>query len=68
MDSIPQEHRLINKLHKLPREKLVEVEDFIDFLSHRWQGKQLTKFAMKTSEASFAAVWDNADDAEYDEL
>ncbi len=68
MDSISQEHRLIDKLHKLPKEKLVEVEDFIDFLSQRWQDGQLTKLAMKASEVSFAAVWDNANDAEYDEL
>ncbi len=68
MDSISQEHRLIDKLHKLPKEKLVEVEDFIDFLSHRWQDRQLTKFAMKASEVSFAAVWDNADDVEYYEV
>ena len=49
MDPISQEHRLINKLPKLPKEKLVKAGDFIDFLSHRWQDRQLTKLAMKAS-------------------
>lgn len=59
---------LIDKLESLPPERIAEVEDFIDFLTTRSQDDRLTKSAMKASEPAFDTVWDNADDAVYDQL
>ena len=57
---------LIEKIKQLPPQRLAEVEDFVDFLRAREDGQRLTQAAAKASEASFAAVWDNEDDAAYD--
>jgi hypothetical protein len=62
------EHILIEKIRQLPPQRMAEVEDFIDFLRAREQDHRLTQGAALASEASFAAVWDNDDDAAYDKL
>ena len=63
------EHRsLIDKLEQLPPECIAEVEDFIDLLRTREQDHGLRQAAAKLSQASFARVWDNPDDAAYDDL
>lgn len=59
---------LIDKLEALPPERIAEVEDFIDFLKSRDTDRQLTRAAAKASEPAFAKVWDNPDDAVYDQL
>lgn len=59
---------LIAKIRSLSAEKLVEVEDFVDFLRLRDEESKLTRAATKRSEDAFHAVWDNPDDAEYDRL
>jgi hypothetical protein len=59
---------LIDKLESLPPERIAEVEDFIDFLKSRDTDRQLAHAAAMTSEATFAKVWDNPDDAVYDSL
>ncbi|MCU0291023.1 MAG: hypothetical protein MUF10_03405 [Thermoanaerobaculaceae bacterium] len=59
---------LVSKLRTLPPEKLVEVEDFVDFLRVRDDDRHLVTAAARLSEAAFAAVWDNPDDAAYDQL
>ena len=59
---------LLKKLQCLPPERLAEVEDFVDFLTARDQDRALVDAAMRMSEASFQAVWENTDDAEYDDL
>ena len=59
---------LIEKIRVLPPEKLVEVEDFVDFLRQREDDRRLVRSAAKLSEAAFQKVWDNPDDAEYDQL
>ena len=59
---------LLDKLRALPRERLVEVEDFIDFLRQRENDRRLVAAATKLAEKSFRQVWDNPDDAEYDRL
>lgn len=63
-----QRRTLIDKLDQLPPERLAEVEDFIDFLRTRDQDHAVTRAASKVSEASFSKVWDNTDDAAYDQL
>ena len=60
--------KLIDKLEALPPERIAEVEDFIDFIKQRDLDRQLTQAAMKTVEPSLQKVWDNPDDAIYDQL
>ncbi|MDD5057007.1 MAG: hypothetical protein PHQ60_03970 [Sideroxydans sp.] len=62
------EHLLIEKILQLPPTRLAEVTDFVDFLRSRETDRALTQAAAQTSVASFAAVWDNDDDAIYDKL
>lgn len=62
------EQVLIDKIKQLPPQRMAEVEDFVDFLRAREDEQRLTHAAAKTSEASFAKVWDNDDDAAYDRL
>ena len=65
---LQQAEQVAEKLKTLSAERLGEVEDFIDFLSHRDSERQLTRMAMAASEPVLRAVWDNPDDAEYDAL
>jgi hypothetical protein len=63
-----QMETLLEKIRVLPPERLAEVEDFVDFLCQRDADRYLTQAATKLSEAVFQQVWDNPDDAEYDQL
>jgi hypothetical protein len=62
-----QEKELIEKIKELPPDKIAEVVDFVDFLAYR-DDRALVDAASKTSEPAFAKVWDNPDDAEYENL
>ena len=62
------EQILISKIRVLPPERLIEVEDFIDFLRQTSEDRQLRQAAAKLSEDAFSKVWDNPEDAEYDRL
>jgi hypothetical protein len=62
------EQVLISKIRVLPPERLMEVEDFIDFLRQASEDRQLRQAAAKLSEDAFRKVWDNPEDAEYDRL
>jgi len=62
------EQMLIEKIRQLPPQRLAKVEDFVDFLRTREEGQHFTHAAARASEASFAAVWDNDEDAVYDRL
>ncbi len=59
---------LIEKIRALPPEKIVEVEDFVDFLRSRSDDSRLSTAAAQASEAAFGRVWDNPADADYDQL
>ena len=59
---------LIEKLEALPPERIAEVENFIDFLNSRSMDRRLTQAASQTAEPSLAQVWDNPDDAVYDQI
>jgi len=52
----------------MPLNRLAEVDDFIDFLRERDQDKRLRQEYAYASEATFAKVWDNDEDAVYDRL
>ncbi|MEG3905749.1 MULTISPECIES: toxin-antitoxin system, antitoxin component, Xre family protein [unclassified Microcoleus] len=58
----------MEKIRTLPPDKITVLEDFIDFLSTRSEDRRLVYTATKLSEAAFAKIWDNPEDAEYDEL
>ena len=62
------EEELLAKIRSLPAERVAEVEDFVDFLRLRDEEQRLTQAAAKLSEASFARVWENPDDGDYDRL
>ena len=62
------EEVLLAKIRALPPPRVAEVEDFVDFLRLRDEEQRLTESATKLSEAAFAKVWDNPDDADYDRL
>lgn len=62
------EQVLIEKIRSLSPEKVIEVLDFVDFLSQRDEENSLVKSASKLSENAFQKVWDNSEDAEYDQL
>ncbi|HVF51527.1 MAG TPA: hypothetical protein VNA19_15675 [Pyrinomonadaceae bacterium] len=58
---------LIEKIRNLPPERIVEVEDFVDFISQRDE-QRLVQAAAKLSEDAFRQVWDNEEDSVYDRL
>ncbi|MEW6380560.1 MAG: toxin-antitoxin system, antitoxin component, Xre family protein [bacterium] len=62
------EQSLVEKIRSLSPERIAEVEDFIDFLCQRDLDHRLTQSAARLSEPAFQKVWDNPDDADYDQL
>ncbi len=60
------EHPLMEKIQKLPSERVAEVEDFVDFLLEREAG--ITREASHLSQRAFESVWDNPEDGAYDAL
>jgi hypothetical protein len=62
-----RERSLIRRLPSLPREKVVEVEDFVEFLAQR-EGRQLTQATANLAEKAFCRIWNNPADAAYDRL
>lgn len=59
---------LLEKLKRLPPERVAEVEDFVDFLRSRDEERALERANTHAAEPAFAKVWDNDDDAVYDKL
>ena len=64
----PSEEELLAKIRRLAPERVAEVEDFVDFLRQRDEERGLTEVASRLSEAAFARIWENPDDADYDRL
>jgi predicted signal transduction protein with EAL and GGDEF domain len=66
---VKSEQRILEKIRKLPFDKIVELENFIDLLYQRPNSSQaLVTTSTKLSKASFAKIWDNPEDAAYDNL
>lgn len=63
-----QAQELVDKIQSLPPEKIAVIEDFVEFLRHRDDDLHLAAAAARLSEKSFQQIWDNQDDAEYDNL
>jgi hypothetical protein len=59
---------LFAKIRELPPDKISEVEDFVDFLRSKGEESATAQAVTGLSEQAFAKVWDNPDDAEYDNL
>lgn len=59
---------LMNKIRRLPPRRLAEVEDFVDFLHARDDEQRLVRASGKAAEASLSSVWDNDEDAAYDQI
>jgi hypothetical protein len=62
-----QEEDLVAKIRSLPPDRMAELVDFVEFLSQR-DDRLLTQAATKASEPAFAQVWENEEDADYDNL
>lgn len=62
-----QDEKLIEKIRNLPPERVAEVEDFVDFITQRYE-RRLVQAATKLSEEVFRQVWDNEEDSAYDQL
>ena len=63
-----EEQSLIEKIRRLPPDKAAVIEDFVDFLDRRDDDRRLSLAATKLSEDAFHRVWDNPEDAVYDQL
>ena len=59
---------LVEKIQSLPLLKRSQVEEYVDFLLAHLADRSIVTAAATLSEPSFAAVWDNEDDAVYDTL
>lgn len=59
---------LVGKIQALPRERIEEIEDFVEFLLLREEERALTRAVGAVSPPAFAAIWDNPEDAAYDAL
>ncbi|MGM0455389.1 MAG: hypothetical protein ACQERW_04390 [Cyanobacteriota bacterium] len=62
-----KERKIVEKLRKIPPDNLHEIENFIDFLSLRYQDRQLVEASKRLSSPDFQDIWDNDEDASYDE-
>lgn len=62
-----QTKTLIEKIESLPPERIAEVEAFVDFIAERDE-RRLVQAATRMSEDAFRKVWDNEEDAAYDNL
>lgn len=57
-----------NEIDKLPENLLPEVFDFIQFLESKREKTLLAKASQELSGPSFEKIWDNPEDAVYDNL
>jgi len=59
---------MVRKLELLSESKLIEINDFVDFLISKKEKENTEKFFSKISNTSFNKLWNNKDDEVYDEL
>ena len=68
----PVSETLIRKIGALPRERIAEVEDFVDFIGQRAEetksSRAVRKAARDASDPALAKVWSNSEDDVYDAL
>jgi hypothetical protein len=72
MDSLTQQQAILEKLRSLSPERIAAVFDFVEFLYQKEHqepsDRQLTQAATRLAQPSFQAVWNNPEDAIYDDL
>lgn len=59
---------LFDKIKALPAERIIEIEDFVDFIATRAQDRALTRAAAAASIPAFSSIWNNPEDDAYDAL
>ena len=59
---------LVQTIEALPPARQAEVTQFVAFVAAREREASLSRDAAAVSAPSFAAIWDNDDDADYDAL
>jgi hypothetical protein len=64
MDS--NRNALSKKIETLSAEQIAEVEDFVEFLRHRGQDRELARAAATASSPALEAIWNNPEDDVYD--
>ncbi len=57
-----------NEVDRLPENLLIEVYDFMQFLEVKKERNLLAKASQELSAPSFQKIWDNEEDAVYDNL
>jgi len=62
------EEIVLAKIRQLSASQQAEVENFIDFLNQRSQDRQLTADASQAALSTFEQIWNNPEDAVYDNL
>ncbi|PSF27850.1 toxin-antitoxin system, antitoxin component, Xre family protein [Aphanothece hegewaldii CCALA 016] len=62
------ENRLLEKVQKLSVEQIQQLEQFIDSLNQQEIEQPLTIVSTKLSEPVFSRIWNNPEDAVYDNL
>ena len=63
-----REKILIEKIRTLSPEKVIQVSDFVDFLSHKDRENRLIRAGNKMTEPVFKKAWYNSEDDVYDNL
>ncbi len=60
--------RVKTEVEKLPENLLAQVLDFIEFLESKKGQRSVAKECQELSSASFQKIWDNDEDAVYDNV
>ncbi len=63
-----QERFILTKIRMLPPDKVVEIVNFVDFISHKGRERQLLQVVGQMAEDTFKKIWDNSEDDVYDQL
>jgi hypothetical protein len=61
-------NQLLEKISRLPPERVAEVEDFVDFIAQRDTDRGLVRASARASEAAFGKAWSNPEDDVYDRM
>jgi hypothetical protein len=59
---------LSEKIQTLSAEQITEVEEFVEFLRHREQDRELARSAATVTSPALEAIWNNPEDDVYDAL
>lgn len=63
-----QREELVEKIARLPEERIEELDEFVEFLLQRERDSELTRASSALGANALAKVWDNDEDSAYDSL